>query len=69
MPNARPVCPAALAVISRGIARLERTGAPDPDAARELLRLARAVELDTGDPSPAVPWLIRYLADCRLVAT
>ena len=67
MPN-DPVLALAVAVIDRGIARFERTGTPDPDTARELLRLARAVELETGEPCHAVPWLVRYLLDCQLVA-
>jgi hypothetical protein len=48
MPPERIVSLPALAVSDRRIARLERPGTPDPDAARELLRLALAVELDTG---------------------
>jgi hypothetical protein len=68
MPNARLVFPAALAVIDRGIARLDRTGTPDPDAAQELLRLARAVELGSGEPCLAVRWLVRSLAHSHLVA-
>jgi hypothetical protein len=68
MPTER-VCPAALTVISTGIGRLERTGTPDPDAARELLRLALAVEPETGELIAAVDWLTRYLLDCSLVAS
>jgi hypothetical protein len=67
MPNGRIARPA-VEVIDRGIARLERTGTPDPDAAGELLRLALAVELETGELTAAVDWLTRYLLDCSLVA-
>lgn len=58
-------CPPALAlaVIDRNLIRLERSG-PDAETARALLRLARQVELDTGEACPAVPWLTGYLADC-----
>jgi hypothetical protein len=55
------------AVIERGMLKLVASGSPDPAAAQELLRLAHRLELDTGQLSPAVPWLIRYLADCAAV--
>jgi hypothetical protein len=63
------VCPAglALSIIARNVHQLERKGTPDPETARALLRLARRVEIDTGEASGAVPWLIGYLTDCAIV--
>jgi hypothetical protein len=62
-------CPAALAlqVIERGMLRLSSSGSPHPAAAQELLRLAHRLEIDTGKSSAAVPWLVRYLADCAAI--
>jgi hypothetical protein len=66
MSNGRVACPA-VAVVDCGIRQLERNATPDPVAARALLRLARQVELDTGEPSAAVPWLADYIAACTAV--
>jgi hypothetical protein len=62
-------CPPALAadVIDRGVFALERRATPDPDTARALMRLARRVELATGQTSNAIPWLASYIAACTSV--
>jgi hypothetical protein len=66
----RFICPTALAmnVVWREVARLERRG-PDPELARQVLHLAREVELRTGTatPRPPSPGWARYMVDCALV--
>lgn len=63
-------CPPSLAltVIDRGVFALERKAIPDPEGARALMRLARRVELDTGQTCSALPWLASYIAACESVA-
>ena len=67
MPN-DPFLALAVAVIDRGIARFERTGTPDPDTARGCFASRALSSFETGEPCHAVPWLVRYLLDCQLVA-
>ena len=66
MSNGRVACPA-VAVVHCGIRQLERNADPDPAGPRALLRFARQVELDTGQATPAVGWLVDYLAVCTTV--
>jgi hypothetical protein len=60
-------CPALLAEVlvqqNRGV--LERCSVPNPQYARESLKLARALELHDDQPSEHVSWLVDYLSNCE----